>query len=499
MSILDYIDGRVFSPVFQNDIPLIKSERADAVARGLALATRNKEKIMVYGDYDMDGFSAAMVWKETFAVAGNSNLEFFRYGSRMHRLDPDIIRQTKESNCSVVLICDTGSSFEDQQILRLLEMSGCFVIVIDHHTYVGDYEEDAKSRLIFNSRCETIALADCEVSAAYASLLIAKIMCEKYLNCSLAFNAKVYALASMYADVVDVSSVLGRALYNAVAMTKAPGPKAFAELNNVSYMFSRRLFSYIISPKFNACFRTSNFEPLNALLSSKDDYSVKKAISAIKDIHSDTSRVTRGMVGMFERERIGDFVLCVHKITSETAWTGIRNFTGVIATKISQEEMAPTVVVVKDGRSYEGSVRDYYNRPLLSTFRLFCSADGHPSAFGLSFNDMAEFKQNLNAMRGVNLGESPVPYLTVSSGIIESQEDIDALALYNEYMNTNPPIMISHKISKVTLVRSSKWNKFYDVGMGSGMIVRTSRPLLEGSTIIIEPVICKGVELREME
>ena len=499
MPIMDYIDGELLSPVMQCDVPLISSERADAIARAIALAIKSHEKIFVYGDYDFDGFACAMVWREVFQLANVPMPTVFNYVQRTHKLDPNIIQQVSDSGCKVVIVCDTGSSIEDQKVIRLLEMSGCVVMVIDHHNYQGDYLEDTKRRLIFNSRCEGLALGDCEVSAAYASLLVAKVLCEKYLHCPLAFNAKVYALASMYSDVVDVSSTLGRALYYSVAGTHAPGPVLFSILNDVGYMFSRRLFSFIIAPKINACFRTGNFFLLNTLLNTNDLFLIKRTVHQIKEVHSDASKLTKPLIERFDRCRVGEFVLCTHVVDQETMMAGVRNFTGVIATRISQQEAAATVVVVKVGRVYEGSVRDYYGRPLQKTFSLFCNAEGHPSAFGLSFSDLAEFKKNLEVIKPTDLGELPTPYVALSSTLLQKSTDIDALALYNEFMNTRTPVMIAHTIPYATLVRSSKWNRFYDVGLFPGMPIRTTRPLVKGMNILMEPVLCKNVEIRELE
>ena len=176
----------------------------------------------------------------------------------------------------------------------------------------------------------------------------------------------------------------------------------------------------------------------------------------------------------------------------------IRDFTGVIATQIAEEEKAMVVAVVRDNRIYSGSYRDFYNREMLSTFKLFSTAGGHPPAFGLAFTSLSDFTRHLQLLAGQLETEYEKPYITLNSGVLSEEIDFDALALYNEYMNVRPSVIISHTCSVPKLLRSTNWNKYYDVGLPTTKPLMTPRHLLSGAHILIEPAICRGVELREM-
>lgn len=290
MAVLDFLESDVFTPVHQNEVPLINSPRIDAICKVLQFAIENREEIFLYGDYDMDGFCSVMVWKEALELLQVEKLSFFHYTSRTHSLDKDILRQVRQTSARVVIICDTGSSFADRQVLGLLEMAGYVPIVIDHHVFSGDYLYECNNYLFFNSHEEREYLENCEVSGAYASLLVAKVLCEKYMNRPLAYNAKVYALASMYADNVDMSSSLARALYASVALGKSKGPLLFSELNRWDYLFGRRFFSYIVAPKLNGCFRMERFDVLNRLLDANDRYKMQTAVDQLCDAHTTDAR-----------------------------------------------------------------------------------------------------------------------------------------------------------------------------------------------------------------
>ena len=501
MSVLEFIDSDVFTPVYNNDIPLINSPNVNRICSELFYAIKNREEIFLYGDYDMDGFCSVGVWKEVLCLAGATPPTLFRYQNRTHHVDKAILKQLRENspNSRVVLICDTGSSSEDFPTIQMISMMGKLPIVIDHHEYAGHYSADSTYRPIFNTVEEANCLANAKVSGAYASLLVAKVLCEKYLGCPLSYNAKVFALASMYADSVDMSSPLARALYNSVAITGASGPDMFAQLNEWKYLYGRRFFSFIVAPKLNGCFRTEQFGILNDVLGAPTKYELQDATRRLCAVHQEASNLTKIFVSEFTRHRIGDIVLCVHNQNDETQAMHIRNFTGVVATRIAHEEQAIAIVVVRNSHYYDGSFRDFYSRPMLSTFQLFCHAGGHDSAFGVAFNDIDDFKRHLVHLNKVLNTEYAKSFVTLSSAVVESDDDIDALAMYNEYMNMRPSVVVHHKVKDLVLARNTAFNKYYTVGLPTKRQLMTKRQLQEGSSVLIEPMLCRGVELRERE
>lgn len=497
MSVLDFIDSDVFTTVYSGDVPMLHNEHVNAICKELMFAVRNREDIFVYGDYDMDGFCSVMVWKEVFNLAGAKPPVVFQYGQRTHQIDRDLVNQVEKTNARVIIICDTGSNQEDHRVLSMLQMRGYTTIVIDHHSFEGDYAIECEHRLTFNAFEERHCLDGCEVSGAYASLLVAKVLCENYLGCALAYNAKVFALASMYSDCVDMSSKLARALYSAVCSTNAKGPVFFSALNKWKYLYGRRLFSFIIAPKLNGCFRTGRFDLLNRALLAENRFQLQDVAEELQEVHKDARTRTKSFIPEFERQRFGDIVFCVHEATEETRLLHIRDFTGVIATQIAEEEKAMVVAVVRDNRMYQGSYRDFYNREMLDTFKLFSLAGGHPPAFGLSFTSLSDFTRHLTLLAGQLETGYEKPYITLNSGVLTSEVDFDALALYNEYMNVKPSVVISHTCKVPKLVRSTSWNKYYDVGLATAKPLMTPRHLLTGAHVLIEPAICRGVELRE--
>lgn len=497
MSVLDYIDTDIFSSVYQNKLPSPKSHNIDAICKELFYAIKGKEEIFIYGDYDMDGFCAAKVWDEVLKSLYNVPVRHFTYKNRMHTVDPDLLTQVKNTRARIVLICDSGSGRADRELLSLLMLDKRKPIVIDHHTWEGNYWEDTKRFLAYNSFEEKESLDGFEVSGAYASLLVASRLCEVYFKHSLSFNAMAYTLASMYADVVDLATPAGRAIYNVVNTTKMPMPALLNKMNSWNYGISRRLFSFIICPRINACFRTETFGPLNDIWTAATKYEIGQIADDIKDIHTISMRNVETLVPTFKCERFGDMLLCVHELTSDSEAMHVRNFSGLIANKIAQEERCMVVAVIHMQNKYVGSYRDFYNRKMLDTFALFCKASGHDMAFGLEFHNIGEVRRYMKSLSSMLESGVRKDYTVISSGLVTSTADVDALALYNEYMNVRPRIFITHRCPYVKLTYGNKFGKRYDVGLPYN--VRATLPLLEGSNTLIEPTITRGVDLRCVE
>lgn len=493
--VADYLED-IFAPVYGNDIPAISSPNIDKIARELFLAIRNKETIFVYGDYDVDGICCQFVWASVLRVLGATRVVHFQYNARTHLLDRSIVQQVRACGARAVLICDTGGSFEDRLVKNLLENDGCCPLTIDHHA-TKEYELEAMNHAIFNSYEERGILGGEEVSGAYACLLVAKVLCEQYFKVPVPFDAKVYALLSMYGDGVDLSTKIGRALYNSVALSTAPGPMPLIMMNKWGYMYGRRLFSFIIAPLLNACFRAEEFGGLNALLTARDRVEMQIAIKAIEAAREPFSRFRDEAVSLFTQERLGDSViLAVHEETPETALMHIANYTGIIAQTIASEQKAAVIAVVHTGGKYRGSYRDFYNRPLLEKVKLVLSADGHDSAFGVKFVSLKEARTFLSVLADSLEEEASQKKYILSSNFVQDQMDVNTLALYNEYRNFKGIVLVSHKVEHPKLIRATKYTKVYEVGLP--LTVASKTALYDGCTILIEPCICGKVELRSV-
>lgn len=118
-----------------------KFEKMNSVVEKILVKRAKKEKIFIYGDYDVDGITAAIFLVKVFSEIG---IEVDYYiPNRMEEgygLDKKAIDFMKKRECKLVITVDTGvNSIED---VRYAESLGMDVIVTDHHKSTKDKEDD---------------------------------------------------------------------------------------------------------------------------------------------------------------------------------------------------------------------------------------------------------------------------------------------------------------------------------------------------------------------
>ena len=498
MSILEtYLDCEVFQPA-NTEIPCIRTKSIQAICNELQYALITGARIMLYGDYDADGLFSMLVWKEVFDCIGYSNYFLYQYTRRTQHISHFLLPQAIQGKAEYVIICDTGCSIEDQNVITTLREQGMIVIVIDHHSSKYDYYILQKEINAFNSYEERDELNGEDVSGAYAALLVANVLCTDYIHKPLSNNAKCYALASMYSDMVDLSSKVGIALYNNVVIQKLTMPSFMRAFNRYNYRIGKRFFQYIFCPPLNVCFRSETFDDLNFLLSQKVIYKNEERVDRILELHHFYSKLTSSYALRFQQERFGNLLYCVYNLQENEPFLQIRNFSGLIANSIASSENCAVVVLIKMKNSYQGSFRDPYQRDFLSFFELFCHAGGHPPAFGISvpLDKIDFFKKNLKEMGARAQRKTSGKYIYLPSKHIKTLTDIRVVALYNEYMNTKKSVVLKMTCNKVSLKRATAIYKYYNVGLP--LDATCVSPLVIGSKILLEPCICKDIQLKEV-
>lgn len=103
-------------------------QAADRVYR----AVRNRESILVYGDYDVDGMCATAVYVEFFKILGQEASYYIPLRlSEGYGLNADVIRRLAASGVSLLITVDCGTTAVDE--IALARSLGMDVIVTDHH------------------------------------------------------------------------------------------------------------------------------------------------------------------------------------------------------------------------------------------------------------------------------------------------------------------------------------------------------------------------------
>ena len=162
--ILYYLENDVIyhhSPFEAEDVPVAVDRIMDAID--------DDEKIVVFGDRDVDGVTATAIMVRSLIRLGAKHISYrLPTGDEPYGLTMDSVCEILEKEYTLVITVDCGISCVDE--IAQLERNGIDVIVLDHHIAGDDLPPAAA---IFDPRVEGAGypfpgLAGCAVSAKMA-------------------------------------------------------------------------------------------------------------------------------------------------------------------------------------------------------------------------------------------------------------------------------------------------------------------------------------------
>ena len=143
--ILYYLENDVIyhhSPFEAEDVPIAVDRIMDAL--------EEDENVLVFGDRDVDGVTAAAIMVRSLKKLGFRNVDCrLPTGDEPYGLTYDIVKEILEKGCTLVITVDCGISSIGE--IAALEKNGVDVIVLDHHI-AGD--ELPPALAIFDPRIE---------------------------------------------------------------------------------------------------------------------------------------------------------------------------------------------------------------------------------------------------------------------------------------------------------------------------------------------------------
>lgn len=410
--------SELIDPFLMNDMDVAVDRLNDAMGR--------KERIMVYGDYDVDGCTAvALVYK--FLQQFYSNIDYYipdRYDEG-YGVSKKGIDFAKETGVSLIIVLDCGIKAVDE--IAYAKALGIDFIICDHH--VPDETMPPAVAILNPKRPDTTYpfhhLCGCGVGF--------KFMQAFAKNNSIPFSRLIPLLdlcaVSIAADIVPV---IGEnrtlAFHGLKQLNQNPsvGLKAIIEICGLSgKTITMSDIVFKIGPRINASGRMQNGKEAVALLVEKD---IKRALveaSQIndyneqrKDIDKQMTEEANSIVARLENQRhLSSIVLY------DENWK--KGVIGIVASRLTEIYFRPTVVMtIIDGMA-TGSARsvagfDIYDA-IKSCRDLLLNFGGHTYAAGLSMRqeNIPEFRRRFQKY----VDEHILPEQT--QAILAVEEEID--------------------------------------------------------------------------
>jgi single-stranded-DNA-specific exonuclease len=362
-----------------------------AIARiGQAVAAR--EKVAVFGDFDVDGITSAAILILCLRALDLAPVVRVAKRAAGYGFAPAAARAFAEQGVTLVLTCDCGTS--DRESLALCRSRGIDVIVLDHH-HVPTGESEAYALLNphrGDDRFPFKGLASCGVAFYVAAALRTRLRTLGDPRAA-AIEPRTWldlvALGTV-ADLVPLvheNRILVSAGLRELAARRRPGLAALAESAGLAPGGSIAApdVSFRLAPRLNAAGRLGDAQlALDLLLASGWEQS-KQLASALDELNRERQRIQEDvwLAAVAAAESFADAPALV--LGAEGWHQGV---VGIVAAKLVDKYRKPAVVVGFQNGQGRGSARTLGGFDL--TWGLGRCRDhllgfgGHPAAAGVT-------------------------------------------------------------------------------------------------------------------
>jgi len=380
-------------------IPFSKMLNMDISIDKLLNYLEKDKKILVVGDYDVDGIVATTIFKQFFTDHPElpSELSFFIPDRIKHGygISPLIMDMAKEQNVDLVITVDNGISAVPA-IERAKEL-GIDIIITDHHTVPTikpDLDTMVNPKLDNNLSFQDISGATVAWSFLFAlnQKLKTQLNMAKYLD--------LVAL-TVLSDVMPLQNVNRTILSYGMNKIKHNSREVYNKVfsqDQRNHITSSDI-SFNLVPKLNATGRLNNANKGVKLFLENNVDSILSEINYInEDRKMKTDIMLKLILPLAEKEvKAGKKIIVVHHPELH------EGIIGILASRIVEKFQLPTIVLTSHDGVFKGSARsigDIHLYNLLNQHsELMLGFGGHKGAAGLSITkeNLSLFKRRLNS------------------------------------------------------------------------------------------------------
>ncbi|MEO7142191.1 MAG: single-stranded-DNA-specific exonuclease RecJ, partial [Bryobacteraceae bacterium] len=394
--------------------PSLLAGIAPAVERVLA-AIRNREKILLYGDYDVDGASSVAILVKAIELAGGAASYHVPHRLRDgYGMQSGVLQRAAASGVKLVISVDTG--IRAAAVLRETAALGLDVIITDHH--LPDSELPA-ALAVLNPNLPGAAYPDKHLCGAGVAFKLAQALFqrlnwtpEKVRRVTESF-LKLVAIATI-ADVVPLTGenrVIVKRGLEALHTVRSPGLRALLEVSGFTQgaTLSAGQVAFRIAPRMNAAGRMAGADEVIELLLTSDAERARAIAQQLHVLNQERQKTEAGIVLRALDECARTPVTPSHAALVFSGADWHRGVVGIVASRLVERFHRPVFVLGEDGGLAQGSGRGIHAFHLLEALEsmsdLFSRFGGHKQAAGVTLpvNRVAEFRERLNAYAACRL------------------------------------------------------------------------------------------------
>lgn len=379
--------------------PFLMKDMDKAVAR-LEQAITNQEKVIIYGDYDVDGTtSVALMY--SFLKSRINDIEYYipdRY-SEGYGISPKSINYAIDGGVTLVIALDCGI----KAVKKIADASerGLDFIICDHH---NPDDEVPPAVAVLDPKQSDCDYPYKELSGCGVGLKLAQAYCQKNnLEQEEVYDLLDLVAVSIASDIVPITGenrVL--AYYGLKKLNSNPGIGLQTIINLAGLTGTEITISDIvfkIGPRLNASGRIEHGKKSVQILVSKDEEKsdlIGEKIDEFNEIRKTLDRdITQEALDMIENST--ELQSMNSTVLYNRDWH--KGVVGIVASRVTEQYYRPTVILTESNGLATGSARSVRDFDLYEAIGqcsdLLESYGGHMYAAGLTMKieNIPEFKR----------------------------------------------------------------------------------------------------------
>jgi single-stranded-DNA-specific exonuclease len=424
--------------------PFLMRGMEDAVRR-IFQAVERKEKILIYGDYDVDGTLAVVVLRMALSRIGADVRHHIPHRLREgYGMREEIIEQARQENVSLVISVDTG--IRAFPVVERARQLGIDCIITDHHLPLdspgpGDGADDSvgarhvvpQALAVLNPKQANCPYPNKNLCGAGVAFKLAQALLQTHpgqagrMATLLPSFLKLVSIGTIADSVplVGENRVIARLGLEGLTKPANHGLKALIEVSGLNGKEITAVdVGFRLAPRLNAAGRMENAQDAIELFTTPDAAGAQQIAQKLNRLNSERQKAEQEILEEIEdRQRQKPEIFSDYAIVVEgQGWH--RGVMGIVASRIVDRFRRPALVISCEDGAGHGSGRSPENFHLLEALTacgdLFERFGGHACAAGfvVPVDRISELRRRLNEFAAERLrADHPEPELVVDAEV----------------------------------------------------------------------------------
>lgn len=436
--------------------PSLLSSMREAVDR-ICSAIARQEKILVYGDNDVDGMTGIALLTEFLQLIGGQVISFVASpGSSRQNLLIESLDEAHRHQCRLVITVDCGVTAA-REVAQLVE-SGLDVIITDHHEVIDPLP---RCTAVLNPKLEGELYPNRDLTGVGVAFKLAHAITNRLADeqspVAQRVDLKHFLDLVAMGTISDMGALRGenrilvRYGLRQLQQTGRVGLTKLLKLSNVDPQLEEMTTFTVaskVSPRLNSLGRISDPRKGVELLLVQDPERAEQLAQEL-DLHNlERQRIERTMSQEVEQRFVADPLLLQRKAIVIAGHEWHPGIIAILATRISKYYNRPTVIMAIENGVAKGSIRSIQEFPLLKVLKecapFLLNFGGHDYAAGLTIKEenIPAFTAKFLEAADASLTPSDVMNKLVLDAEVSLQdltfELMESMSLLTPYGNENP-------------------------------------------------------------